>query len=266
MMWDDHTSPAVLGFDDIDMGPMLSVIADLREHTHEHITVTHIVVKAVAEVLGRHPSLNVLLIRGKPMRRETADVFVQVAIPKSQAGEADLSGIKIAAANTKSVTEIAKELSSRASRVREGGDEDLEQAKRMLNTLPARVVKHAMKWLSDLSFDYGVDVSSLGIKTDPFGSAMVTNVGGFGVYTGFAPLVPFSRTPIVILLGRTEDKPVARDGEVVIRPIMRMAATFDHRLYDGYQIGVLSREIRELLHHPEQLCADLLSDRTPTIH
>jgi pyruvate dehydrogenase E2 component (dihydrolipoamide acetyltransferase) len=82
---------------------------------------------------------------------------------------------------------------------------------------------------------------------------MITNVGSFGLTTGSAPLLPFSRCPIVVLLGEVHDRAVVRDGVVVARPILPIGVTFDHRLLDGYQAGKMASRFTALLEHPREL-------------
>jgi hypothetical protein len=46
--------------------------------------------------------------------------------------------------------------------------------------------------------------------------------------------------------------PVAEDGQVVVRKIMKVNATFDHRFIDGYHAAVMSRTLRKWLENPEE--------------
>jgi pyruvate/2-oxoglutarate dehydrogenase complex dihydrolipoamide acyltransferase (E2) component len=253
-IWDEHLSPQVLGFDEIDTSALADAIRQVREQTGEHVTVTHFVVKALGDVMARHPDLNVVLVRGVPMRRQTVDVFVQVAVPKQGgAGAADLSGVKVCNVDTKTVADIARELRERATRVREGRDMQIERTKKSVNRMPRFLLRFFTRLLANTSFDLGLNWSAIGVEPDPFGCAMVTSCGGFGIHTGFAPLVPVARTPVIFLLGRTEDRPVVRDGQIVVRPMMQVGGTFDHRLLDGFQIGVICREFKEAIEAPEAL-------------
>src|SRR5205823_2039441 len=88
-----------------------------------------------------------------------------------------------------------------------------------------------------LVYDLDLDLSRFGVVKDEFGSAMVTNVGTFGLAHAYAPLVPFSRTPLVVLVGEVQERAVVEDGRVVARPIMTLGVTFDHRFMDGFQGG-----------------------------
>jgi pyruvate dehydrogenase E2 component (dihydrolipoamide acetyltransferase) len=89
------------------------------------------------------------------------------------------------------------------------------------------------------------------VPRDPFGSAMVTNVGTFGLPLAFAPLVPFARTPILLTVGTVRDAAVAVDGEARVRPVLPIGATLDHRLLDGADVATLAQRFRAVLADPE---------------
>jgi pyruvate dehydrogenase E2 component (dihydrolipoamide acetyltransferase) len=63
------------------------------------------------------------------------------------------------------------------------------------------------------------------------GTFTISNLGSFGA-DAFTPIVNPPQCAI-LGLGRIVEKPVATDGEVVIRPTMWLSLTFDHRLVDG---------------------------------
>ncbi len=252
-MWGEHNSPQVLGFDDVDVTNATALIEECREKLGVRVTITHIVIATVAKILNEYPDFNALLVRGKPVRRKNVDVFVQVSVKGAQKGDADLSGVKVKKADELSIIDIATYLNNRADRVRKGKDKEIEETKRLMDSMPAGALKFMLNALTRLTFDMELDLSKLGVKPDPFGSAMVTNVGGFGVSVGFAPLIPAARTPIIFLLGRVEDKVVAMDGEAVIRKMIRMSGTFDHRLLDGYQIGLICSRLKQLIEEAHEL-------------
>ena len=81
---------------------------------------------------------------------------------------------------------------------------------------------------------------------------MITNVAGFGLTVGQAPLFPPSRTPVVLTVGAVREAPMAVDGKVVVRPVLTIGAAFDHRVLDGYQAGRMAKRFREVLSDPEK--------------
>jgi pyruvate dehydrogenase E2 component (dihydrolipoamide acetyltransferase) len=245
--WQPPHDPTVYGTLEVDAQNALDFLAERSEQSGLKITITHLVGKAVAEAIAARPDVNAVVRRGRHIyQRESVDIFFQVAFD----GGEDLSGAKISNVDRKSVEEIARELAERAARVRAHADRELTPQRELLSRIPAFLRGPAMHAAEFLSYDLGLNLSRLGLPFDAFGSAMVTNVGMFGLPSGFAPLVPFSRAPIVITVGTIEPRPRAVEGEVKVRPVLPIGATLDHRLLDGFQVGQLTRRFREVLEDP----------------
>lgn len=83
------------------------------------------------------------------------------------------------------------------------------------------------------------------------GTFTITNGGVFGSLFS----TPILNPPQVGILGMhaIEERPVAVDGQVVIRPMMYLALTYDHRVVDGAEAVQFLRRIKELLEDPESL-------------
>ena len=246
--WRPPKDPSVYAVLEIPMQPALSYLERVRDATGVHVTVTHLVARGAALTIRRYPQLNGVVARGRIMLRETVDVFMQVAIE----GGTELSGLKIARADEKSVVEIAREMEERVERLRQRRDRQVERTKSLLDRIPLPLLGLVMRTISYLIYDLDLDLTRLGIVKDEFGSVMVTNVGMFGLAHAYAPLVPFSRTPVVLLVGEVQDKPVAEGGRVVIRPMMNVGVTFDHRFMDGYLGGAMAALLRSYLEDPER--------------
>jgi len=83
------------------------------------------------------------------------------------------------------------------------------------------------------------------------GTFTLTNGGVFGSLLS----TPILNTPQVGILGMhtIQQRPVARDGEVVIRPMMYVALSYDHRVVDGQEAVQFLVRIKELIEDPESL-------------
>jgi 2-oxoglutarate dehydrogenase E2 component (dihydrolipoamide succinyltransferase) len=83
------------------------------------------------------------------------------------------------------------------------------------------------------------------------GTFTITNGGVFGSLLS----TPILNTPQVGILGmhKIEDRPVARDSEVVIRPMMYVALSYDHRIVDGSEAVRFLVRVKELVEDPESL-------------
>ena len=87
------------------------------------------------------------------------------------------------------------------------------------------------------------------------GTFTITNVGPLG---GTA-LIPTINYPEVAILGmgRVQEKPVVRDGQIVIRKMLPLTLAFDHRVADGADAARFVGELVRWLSDPKQLLIDL---------
>ena len=93
------------------------------------------------------------------------------------------------------------------------------------------------------------NADTLSIDEITGGTFSITNAGGMGAL-GSTPIIA---KPQVAILGvhKIVDKPIVKDGEIVIRPIMNFGLSFDHRVIDGgYAVQFLRRMI-EYLEDPQ---------------
>lgn len=252
--WDDPRDPTIYGTSEVRAERLLEWIEKKRAETGERITVTHAVARAVALVLGRHRDLNAVPRRRSIYLRKDVDVFLQVVIPNPEKlGGTDLSGLVIRQADTKDTATIAKEVRASVEKIRTGKDKSFEKNRKQANTLPAWAIHKLLRLIDFLQFTLNVDTGFLGAPRDPFGSAMVTSMGMLGVKVAYAPFFPLARCPMLILVGATEDTPVVEDGAVVVRKVLTLNGTFDHRVIDGYHAAVANKEIKRLLENPALL-------------
>lgn len=87
------------------------------------------------------------------------------------------------------------------------------------------------------------------------GTFTVTNGGVFGSMLS----TPILNPPQSGILGmhRIEERPVVRNGEVVVRPMMYVALSYDHRIIDGRESVTFLRTIKECIEDPQRLLLDL---------
>lgn len=244
--WTRPHDPSVYGWLDLDASRALAYLRSFERDGQAKVTLTHLVGKALALAIAACPEVNALVRRGRVYTRETIDVFFQVAYEKG----GNLSGAKVRSADQKSVVEIARELSERAAAIRERASHELSRSDFTLSRVPSLLRPLALRAVETATYDLGLNLTRFGVPRDAFGSAMVTNVGMFGLPHGFAPLVPFSRVPIVLTVGSVQSGPWVEDGAVVVRPILPIGVTLDHRILDGYQAGKLAQRFQEVMRDP----------------
>lgn len=99
----------------------------------------------------------------------------------------------------------------------------------------------------------GFGVPAFGQPARPLGTAFISNVGTLGLDEAFLAPAPFARTAVYLAVGAVRERPVAVDGEVVVRPVSVLVATADHRVLDGAHAGRLQKVLLELLADPARL-------------
>ena len=89
---------------------------------------------------------------------------------------------------------------------------------------------------------------SITMEDSTGGTFTITNLGNYGV-TYFSPII---NQPELAILGvcAMADTPVVRDGEVVIRPMMNLCLSADHRVIDGVMGAAFLKRVCELLENP----------------
>jgi len=86
------------------------------------------------------------------------------------------------------------------------------------------------------------------------GTFTITNGGVFGSLIS----TPIINYPQVGILGlhKTQERPVAVDGKVEIRPMMYIALSYDHRIIDGQQAVLFLVRVKELMEDPASMLVD----------
>jgi pyruvate/2-oxoglutarate dehydrogenase complex dihydrolipoamide acyltransferase (E2) component len=246
--WGPPRDPQFMGDVEIDATELLAFVALLRERTGAHVTVTHLVGRAVAHGITRVPAMGVRLARGREHPRESIDVFFIV----STGGGTDLSGIKVTHADRKSAAEVADEVARSAKAIDDGTDADFHRAKQLLTLLPPRALRVALSLSAWLTSDLNLDLPALGMRRQAFGGAMVTSVGMWGITHAYSPLASYYKVPVLVLIGAVKARPIAVDERVEIRPMLALTATFDHRYVDGFQAAAFAGAVEEYLRNPQQ--------------
>jgi 2-oxoglutarate dehydrogenase E2 component (dihydrolipoamide succinyltransferase) len=87
------------------------------------------------------------------------------------------------------------------------------------------------------------------------GTFTITNGGVFGSLLS-SPIINPPQSGI-LGLHAIQDRPVAREGNVVIRPMMYMALTYDHRIVDGREAVLFLRRIKDVVENPARMLIEV---------
>jgi 2-oxoglutarate dehydrogenase E2 component (dihydrolipoamide succinyltransferase) len=95
----------------------------------------------------------------------------------------------------------------------------------------------------------------LGIEDMQGGTFTISNGGTYGSMMS----TPILNAPQSGILGmhRIEDRPVVRNGQIVIRPMMYLALSYDHRIVDGKEAVTFLVRVKECLEDPQRFVLEL---------
>jgi 2-oxoglutarate dehydrogenase E2 component (dihydrolipoamide succinyltransferase) len=123
------------------------------------------------------------------------------------------------------------------------------------------VIRHADRLgfaeLEQAIIDYveKIKENRLGLADLEGGTFTITNGGVYGSLLS----TPILNMPQSGILGmhKIESRPVVVDGEIVVRPMMYVALTYDHRIVDGRQAVTFLVKIKEFIEDPERIMVEI---------
>jgi 2-oxoglutarate dehydrogenase E2 component (dihydrolipoamide succinyltransferase) len=95
----------------------------------------------------------------------------------------------------------------------------------------------------------------LGLEEMQGGTFTISNGGVYGSLLS----TPILNAPQSGILGmhRIEERAVVRDGQIVARPMMYLALSYDHRLVDGKEAVTFLVQVKDAIEDPKRLVLDL---------
>lgn len=198
---------------------------------------------AVSRAIVKYPQVNSLVRLGRIYQREEVNVCIAATLNDDE----ELTGILIRNCDQLSPEEIGEELSSKVDRVRSGEDVEFEQVKKSTDKIPGIVMNPFMKLISFILYSLNIWLPSLGLEKDSLGSVQITTLGKYGVEEGYGPLDPYSRVPMMVMMGGTRNVPVVQEGVVGVGREASICFTFDHRIVDGVIAAKIMNEVQRRL-------------------
>jgi pyruvate/2-oxoglutarate dehydrogenase complex dihydrolipoamide acyltransferase (E2) component len=214
---------------EVDMTRVLAHRAAAAAAGTRYSVVTYVVSQA-AQALAAHPDANAA-VRGRAPRLRVAHydtVNVKLTLDKVIAGRRVVMAALLPSAELCDLGELQRQV----DHYRDGDPGVMPEfaPTRSLHQLPGPVGAALFK----------LAARPLRRRALVLGTLAVTSLGHAPV-DGFYSV---GGTTITLGAGRVTDRPVVRDGAVVIRPQLRMCLTFDHRVIDGAEAADLLADIK----------------------
>lgn len=254
--WKNAADPTVYGLLELDVEDVLKELESYNQKHNIKATLNHVIGFAMARCLTIRPEINGFIRGAKIYLRQSVKLFFQVNIPGSGTGneikKATLSGCSIDHAEKMSIRDLATEMKKKVELIRSHKDPELTKNLAMFNYLPWCLSRWHLNLASFLIYGLNLNLKWLGIPQDPFGSIMITNIGSLGIDVAWAPLVPYSRVPLLLTLGAVQKKPWVIDNQVVVRSVLQIGVTFDHRFIDGIHAAQMAKELKKYFAAPKE--------------
>ncbi len=246
-MWPKPRDSSIKVDLDVDAEPIQALI-QAASKAGLRVTPTAIVAKAAAQVLEDYPRLN-RDVRGWRLRdREAVDVWVTMSDDDGR-----LLGRRVEGMDERDLVDVQTEITEHGDAHKDGTSFTSRLVHGIVRWTPLPILRGVVRSLEFILHTLRVPIGLLGIDREGFGAVHVTNVGPFGIRHVSAPIPPITGQSFLLVVGRTHEKPVVRDGEVVPGTVLPLTATLDHRVVVGVEAGRWATRFEEVLTDPAWL-------------
>ncbi|MBA2286522.1 MAG: 2-oxo acid dehydrogenase subunit E2 [Ktedonobacteraceae bacterium] len=230
--------PGFFVLEDVEMTAARELMNQARQQGFK-LTYTHILVRATALALSRHPELHRLILGNKLVYPGTIDIGTSVSSPHSQATQ---PAMILQNAGQRTLLDLAQEIAERGPQVREGNLQRVAKLRRVARLIPSSWLRRRLLRLMK---------GNMAVIRKRTGSFHVTSIPHLRV------AIPFKYpTPAVLTFPRVEERVVVKDGQPVVRLMTTLGFAGDHRLWHANSAGIILQEVKQILEQGE-LAAEL---------
>ncbi len=242
--------PSIVWTSEFECEPLQEFVRARNQHSHNLVSTSHALTKAVGVALVRHPELNRRIVGRRIYEFKDCNVCLATRVPTQN----EVKVIQIHRANQRTVEQIAYIVFKRQlGFVRQSSPECKDQAR--LRKLPGRLINYAMRMTNWLDGRFRIPVIG---RLDRLreSSVLVNDYSHprFPVMRGYKPSRhPFESNQLSVTLGKAEEKVAWDNGRPIKKLVAPITARVDHRIADGFQLGLFIKTISDLLSNPSQL-------------
>jgi len=221
---------------ELDLTRAMAFLGEQQKGDLPRLTFTHLLIKASAQALKSRPELGWRMAGYRLVKPGSVDIGVSVA--GARGGMTPV--VVIRSAEKKGLPEIMEELRREARRAREEEEKQLRDLSRLVRWIPIHALR---RFLIRLFFRRSRTIREL------VGTFHITNVGPLEIDQAFSPIVMAT----LMTVGQVRDRPIVRDGRVVVAPTSWISIQGDHRIVDGKRAANFMKDMIAILDRPEEL-------------
>ncbi len=192
---------------------------------------THVTVAAAAVALAENPAMNKFVSGHRFYQRKGRWMTFSMK-RKAMDEKAKIAVVKLEMLPGETLRDLCGRVNEQIAHQRSGKRTRDDREYDLFGMVPRPALNlgvHLFKWL-----DYHGILPASFIEGDGmYTSIFVANLGSLEMGAGYHHLYEWGNCPLFLMVGRIEERPVVRDGEVVIRKILPVRYTFEERVDDG---------------------------------
>ncbi len=250
----DRDHAAIYFEQNLDLSRTLPWLEAERERTGKKISFLHLFLAATGRILNKRPQLNRYCKGWRIYQRD--GVTITISVKKSLEDGAKIVMLKVPITIDDTPESIHDKVVAMVGKGRSGDTHDEKETAFFLkvpNLILSRLVKLVM-WLDRFHLLPGFFVDP-----DPMFTSMVcANLGSIGLEPGYHHLYEYGNSPFFATIGAIADGPVAVDGQLVVRPKVRILYTFDERIDDALACALSLAGQREMIENPASFVEGLI--------
>ncbi|OMJ87687.1 hypothetical protein SteCoe_10531 [Stentor coeruleus] len=247
--WSDPSRPLVFGHFQVRVSKMLEYLDWASKKTGLKITLNHLATKACGMALNEFPELIGKICLGNFRPVKTIDSSCLISLENGK----NVYFVNTEDIPNKPLTVICDEMEKKIASLQKGDDGKLmkknSQAFAKLPTCIAAVLGEIVYYLNG---PMGIALPFLGMKKQQFGSFIISNLGMYGLETGYPPLFSVSHTIATLTLMAIHDEAIVDNSKIIVQKCMNVCVSFDHRYMDGIKAAKVQNRIKEILEDPMQ--------------
>lgn len=250
---------SVVYFDEfIDAEKLLDYRDKCAEKFGTDVDITHITVAACARGFAENPRMNQFVSGYRLYKRK--GIWLSFSMKREAMNKkAKLAVVKQEIREGLTFREMCEEVNAKINVERSGKKTYADKEYDIFTLLPRPVFYRTFKLVRQLNY-WNLLPNSF-IEPDPMHTSMfIANLGSLKMRPGYHHLYEWGTCPLFMMVGKIEDQPVVRDGEVVIRPMMQVRFSYDERIDDGLTASHGIQTMKEALEAPEAILGCLEDD------
>jgi len=253
---------SIVHYDDyVRVDALLDYVRRANDVLDTEVDLIHCLVAATGMAFHVQPKMNQFVIGRRLYHRNHSAVTFSMKRERQNC-EAELSAVKVRIDDpSESFPSICERINTRIDHERSGETTRSDVELAFLNRLPRPILEpavQAVRWLDSNNL-----LPAAYIDADPLHTGIViANLGSLGMRAAYHHLYEYGTCSLFLMVGAVEDRPVCRDGDVVVEKTLHLRWAYDERIDDGLTSKSGVAEVRERLENPE-LAFGALPSRGP---